>query len=258
MAVSSSIQFRGKDAAIQAFQNRKVDLWSLWQGKQFLTKGAGDEELEAYLDMLLNAATNAIYTVRVYEDITDLSKIKSNTPDDGSFNFRLSEDPAAPIQYSVGAYRNNTEQMMQLLQRMDQRLAKLEEEDEEEETSEEEVLSIAGFLKEPEKLGRVISVAKQILGINQPAQNFNHSIGTVSRVGQTETGGQAPAADSGEKMAQTIEEEKLQKLQRLGAAIDTLERNDPKLIDHLEKLASIAAKDKAKFQSLVSMLDIWN
>jgi hypothetical protein len=43
--------------------------------------------------------------------------------------------------------------------------------------------------------------------------------------------------------------------QRLGKAIDQLERADPKIIDHLEKLAALSVKNPMLFNLLLTQLD---
>lgn len=93
-----SVQFIDKKGVLSAYTSRQVDIWSLWQGKQFMFKGEGLMDLETVLDALSENSTNAIYTLKIYEDLKDLNSLKSNTPDDGSFNFRLnSESQILPV-----------------------------------------------------------------------------------------------------------------------------------------------------------------
>lgn len=47
-----------------------------------------------------------------------------------------------------------------------------------------------------------------------------------------------------------------EKAQRIGTAITTLAEQDPKLLEHLEKLATIAATNPRKFKGLLQILDI--
>jgi hypothetical protein len=90
--MAGSIQFYGRDQVIEAFESRGVQAWSIFQGKELLTKGIGDVAFTEFIEMLSKGSTNAIYTVRVYEDIDDAKQIKSNTPNDGGFNFRLNDE----------------------------------------------------------------------------------------------------------------------------------------------------------------------
>jgi len=90
--MGQSIQFHKKQGVIDAFNNRGVELFSIFQNKQFMFKGEGGEELENILQSLAESGTNATYTLKVYEELEGVEKIKSNSPDDGSFNFRLNEE----------------------------------------------------------------------------------------------------------------------------------------------------------------------
>lgn len=87
--MGQTVQFFNKDAAISAFENRGVNAWSIFQGKEFLFKGYGVDELDQILTALADGGTSAIYTLRVYENVEDMSMVKSKTDHDGSFNFRL-------------------------------------------------------------------------------------------------------------------------------------------------------------------------
>lgn len=248
MAVSSSIQFYGKDAVLQAFEHRGVDFWTLWQGRNMMTKGEGGQALSEYLDMIAAGGTNAIYTVRVYEDIDDIKKLKSNTPDDGSFNFRLNDPAQIMTPSQMGSFNQTNQMLKELTERLDRMEAARLEETEEEDEEEDEAITIGGLLRDPERLQKLVEIGRQILGaVSGSPMRQIPAIGAVSRAGQ-----QPPANEVGQ-VPQSEEE----RLQRLGNALDTLEKNDPQIIEHLEKLASIAANDPSHFKSLVSILDVW-
>lgn len=258
MAVSSSIQFFGRDAALQAFEHRQVEVWSLWQGRNLLTKGEGAQQLAEYLDMIANGGTNAIYTVKVYEDLNDVKKVKSNTPDDGSYNFRLNDPNQSPTASQIGSM-NRTDLLFQEIRSLHERLDKMDAVDDHDD--EDDTITIAGLLKDPDHLGKLIDVGKKLLGVINPgAVQSPALIGQVTRAGQNPTGGQDPTAPMEEKTAQGTQgsEDAEKKLQRLGDALDILEANDPHIVEHLEKLAAVAKQDPTKFKSLISILDVWN
>lgn len=123
MPISSSIQFNNKDQVLAAYQNRDVAAWSLWQNKQFMFKGMDEAGLNELLNVLANGGTNATYTLRVYEGIDNDKQIKSNTPDDGSFNFKLNADGQhiSPGQYDK-VYSNEA-----LIRRVTELESKLDE-----------------------------------------------------------------------------------------------------------------------------------
>src|SRR5574343_316699 len=94
----ASIQFNNLESVLNAYTNRGVDAWAIFQGSQFMFKGIGLSDLEQILNSLSNGGTNAVYKLKVFEEITDEKNIKNNTPDDGSFNFRLNSDQMAITQ----------------------------------------------------------------------------------------------------------------------------------------------------------------
>ncbi len=42
----------GKDTVVSYFTNRGLDIWSVFQGKQFITAGQGSDQLTEFLTML--------------------------------------------------------------------------------------------------------------------------------------------------------------------------------------------------------------
>lgn len=108
-----SIQFIGVENVLNAFNSRGAEFWSLWQGKQFLFKGVGADDLQTVLDSLINSGTVAIYTLKVYDDVNDLSELKSKTECDGSFNFRINEIENKPVAL-------NTEPLYRIAARLDE------------------------------------------------------------------------------------------------------------------------------------------
>jgi hypothetical protein len=108
---------------------------------------------------------------------------------------------------------------------------------------------LIGLLKDPEKLGKFIDVTKSLLGHSQPSY-----IGNINRLNESSENNPASLSPSSNSAANIPSEEKLQ---RLGVAIDTLEKSDPMLVDHLEKLAKIAVENPRQFLQLISMIDVF-
>ncbi len=251
--VSSSIQFRGMNEVLDAYEARAVDAWSLWQGKQFMTKGIEGESLKTFIAALCKAGSTAIYTLKVFEDVTDIKQIKSSTDHDGSFNFRLFERDEESV--GGGSYRSPgslSYRFEQLEERMNKFFEKVEEEDPEEEEEKNDVLgTITGLLQDPDKLEKLINLGRSLLGSPQPS----YTLGNVSRAGG-DTGQQggpslSPSNITPEKIADPED-----RLNRLGVAIDTLEKQDPLLVEHMEKLAKISTDSPRQFLQLISMLDV--
>lgn len=232
---SSSVQFKGVNAVVDAYTNREVAPWSLWQGKQFLFKYEGDSitegatQLEATLEMLANSS-NAIYTLKVYEELGKGGKIKANTPDDGSFNFKLNLDSQEVTQSQYGALRN--------MERLEQRLAGIEaalsnDDYEEPEPPKNRLGLIGEILNDPGLSALVVPLIQKAFGLNAPTP-------------------QPPAAQA---MRPNVAIAGISEDAQLSAAIVTLKQADPRLSEHLDKLAKISTADPGTFQSLLAMLD---
>lgn len=231
-----SVQFRSKEHTLQAFINRGVEPWSVWQGKQYMFKGMGSDQFSEVLDMLCESgSTNAIYTVKVYENIHDSLDIKNNTPDDGSFNFRLNggEQEISNDQY----YTRRIGASNEIIKRLEQIEQKLSADEEDEPDTIGSIF--LEHLKDPEKLGRLIQMTREILSPYQPGM-----VGNVYRT--------IPATN---QSAMGNDQTSEQKLERLSAAIDVLEKHDSHLVDHLEKLAKVAINNPPSFKVMLSMLD---
>lgn len=229
---SSSIQFRGKDAVLAAYENRKVAAWSVWQGRQFMFKndGGNEEEAMGQLENVLEAlagSSNAIYTLKVYEELPAGGKIKSTTPDDGSFNFRLNDDNQIITNGQYTHLQNNND----LAQRLATLEAKLEEEPEESEP--------------PNRLGLIGEIISNPTLQPIVSQIIAAVFSKAAAPGQPVAPGQPQlAAVSGINQEATLQE-----------AIQELQKHDSRLAEHLAKLAKIAVDNPPSFTFLLQTLD---
>jgi hypothetical protein len=227
---SSSIQFFGIESVIAAYEARNVAAFAIWQGKQFQfpcvpdSVEDGSVELQAILERLAKS-TNAIYTLKVYEDVPTGGKIKSNTPDDGSFNFRLNADEQLITQSQYASYRK-TEEIHTRLAAIEQKL-NVEEDDED----------------EPEnKLGLIGEI------IGHPAIQPIVQELFLSVISSFKKPAQPPAMQTARISG--IDEDKM-----LQDAIKALQQHDVKLSEHLMKLAKLAQESPASFNFLIQTLD---
>lgn len=226
---SSSVQFKNKNAVLDAYTDRDVMAWSIWQGKQFMFKGWGLEELEPVIEALSSGGTNAIYTLRVYEDLEDKRQIKSNAVDDGSFNFRLNDERQ---EITNGQYwrNDNREHILEKLERIEARL------DEEPEVKTNSSLGKIGDILEHPAILPVVPVLVEkvltaLLGGNPPAQpKLNYS---------------APQSLAG---IDSNEDELIR------ISIEKLKQYDPELPQHLAKLVEIAETNPSVFKALINSL----
>jgi hypothetical protein len=217
--MANYVQFKGMDHVISAFKYRAVEAWSLWQGKQFIHKGIGTDELHTFLSMLQQGGSNAIYTLKVYEEITDASDIKDNTSCDGSFNFNL----WSPEMLPATGYNN---QIVSRLTAIEERLT------EEEDKPKKNKLGIIGDILDHPMMEQIAPIViPQILDwiMGKKAQPYKP---------------QPQAAIAG-----INNEEDLQK------AIQILLQHDNQLTKHLLKLSEIAINNPQSFKFLIQTLD---
>jgi hypothetical protein len=239
--VGKSVQFRGIDNAVRAYENMAIPRWGLFQGTQFLMKyggtsmSEGSELLSEYLNALdLRSADSNTYTLCIYDTA---EKINSATKYDASFNFRLVDN--------IDAYNDN-----RLTGATAQRIAGIEEK-----------LNALLADPEPEEVtpkDQLIGALSKILEVPQvQAALAQKLMGIIDGVGNTITGifNQAqplPArAAIGNVQKTTVEQEN----ESLQQAINILAPVDPQLGTNLLKLAQIAQAAPEKYRLLITMLN---
>jgi len=219
-----SVQFREAEDILQAYQENNVPAFAIFHNDSLIHKFLGDgldegcELLAKWLAKLENSA--AIYTLKIYEQLPDKGSIRSNTPYDGSFNFRFREYDA------TGSSSKADPKILELLTRMDARLTELEEDEEEEDNKPGALGFVTQLLEVPEikniALGVISGILQNVVGslkLPQPA-----AVGNVTT-------------------------------DPLQEALSILAKNDPKIIEHLQKLAALSEQNKPMFKMLLTTLD---
>lgn len=219
--MAQSVQFIGVEETIKAFQNRDVEAWSIWQSNQFMFKGLGLDELKSTLNMLYSNGSQAIYSLRVYEDVKDVKKIKSTTSDDGSFNFRLNR-----LDYeggNPGSRESTNNLILSKLTALEAKFEALESEDEEKDNNDDFGM-----------IGRIIShpsIAPAVPAIIQGiVQSFTKNIPPSRQI------------------AGVTNDAELEKV------VLELKKHDPDLTLHLNKLLQIAQTNNTLFNQLLTYL----
>jgi len=242
--VVTSVQFRGTANVVKAFENLGVPRWAVFQKNNLNEKYEGNdltegvETLQQFLSLLERSQTNAIYTLKTYEDLPENKIIKPSTECDRSFNFQLWENERFESPYSQ--YKNR--QLDEITQRLDRMEAlAVADNDNEHETEGEAVggFGLMGYLNKllenpvvQQKLGAVIGTwIDKIMPAAEPQQSYPVAINGV----------QPDANDQ---------------VQKIQAAIDVLFSVDPLLGDHLEHLAKVAKNNPGKYNNLISMLNL--
>lgn len=226
----ASVQFKGLESVLAAYENRNVPAWSLWQGKQFMFKYEGTDIAEGAqilsdtLEMLARSS-NAIYTLKIYEELTG-GKIKSNTADDGSFNFKLDIDTQEISVQQYGSIRQRNE-VLERLEAIENRITEREQQDQEAPPA-----NSLGMIGELLQLPAVQPLIQPLL---------SNILGKIM-------GSKAPATGMPAAAISGIEG-------GLNDAISELQQADGNLPAHLSKLAAIAKNDPATFKQLLLMLE---
>jgi hypothetical protein len=221
----AGIQFIGRADVVNAFKSRSIETWGIFEKKNFITAGDGADSLNEFLKKLEPGGSGTHYTLKVFKNCDDPDDITDRMECNGSFGFKLTNA-------TVGGSDNAA--IMARLDAIDKRMSGDDDDDDEEESFED---IIKGWMKEPAKLATVIGAVKSLVGGN-PAPMLQ-AIGNVNEK-------QAPV------MASVNPHDMLE---RLSAAIDRLERVDPQIVMHLEKLADLSEKKPDTFKFLISQLD---
>lgn len=250
-----AVQFWGIDPVVEAYENKRTPAFALWCGKQLQFRYDGTDSegtdkvptieeganlLRAYLSAIWQGST-ALYTLKTYDDLAPGQKIRPSTEYDTAFNFKIS----GPVESMGGpGYPGRSSAFIDAINKINERLDQMEEpeEDPEPETLQEVAI---GLIQEPEKLREVVEGVKGLVEVGRMLLGFppppaGAIMGAVTRSGEPPAITQQPSAD---------------KFQALEAALNTLERHDPALIDHLAKLAELAESSPVQFRALIGLLD---
>lgn len=227
----NTIQFKGKDQVLKAYQNRSADGWAIFQARQFMFKGVGSEELESILDMLCNGSTNAIYTLKVFDEIENCKEIKGNTPDDGSFNFKLNSDGQEinNLQYRAVSFKDELQSKILELEKEIELLKEEREEDEKPALG-----GIGQILEHPSVAPLLPVIIEKILSFLSPKKDEGKLIAMPEN---------KPAAIGS---VSNLE---------LSDVVNELKKYDPNLLQHLRKLLELAKNDNATFNVIVKSFD---
>jgi len=227
----AAVQFSGIDNVIKAFSARDVKAWSVWNGKQFLFSCVAANETDAAADLetllrSLEQSASAVYTLKVYEEIGKKEKITEKTPCHGSFNFKL-------LQYdgvnNMPDWMREIKEENKALKAQNETLLSELTENEDPEPSDFMGRIGAMLASDPEKLPAIINSVQAIINM------FTK---------QTTVTGQPVALG-----AVTVNNASTDQLTDI---IDKLKAKDPKLLQHLRKLADMP---DAEFKYLLTILD---
>ncbi len=226
----TGVQLIGKDAVLSAFDKLGYNFWGLYEGKTAKVFGEGADALADWLELFCTSGSTATYTLRAYDTETLPTSQTGCTDFVASLNFKLVD------MYEGSGIAGHTNKLVQRIEGLEKKIDGAGSDDDEEDINS----IIMGWLNNPEKLGMVVGAFRQLVGVGPVAPAVS---GNGTAVQQTMSGFDANNAGS-----PTDDE----RLQRLAAALDRLEKKDSNLIEHLEKLAKL---DPLIFNAVISKLD---
>jgi hypothetical protein len=235
----SSAHFYGVPSVIAQYEGYDLPTWGVFQNKHFLRAGDNAEDLRKYLESLGDSV--ALYSLCLYD--TDPENVRKNTEYHYSFAFKLAENGAyAGGVRMAGGYGGDI--VMQKIQGiMSERVGKILEDEMsgKKKDSKPSILDeLVDLLHDPDRLVTIIAGVKNIFSSGPLPAGIS--------------GVEAPMRRAGTIQQPTMPTEN--DLVRLQNAINILEQRDPKLVEHLEKLAKLAEDEPMLFKGVIGKLDI--
>lgn len=223
----TGVQLIGVKAVLSRFETFDSDAWALYQSKQFIVGGLGSEQLDGWLKDFEASGSTATYMIRVYNSDEAPTSSTGNTDYIACFSFKVVD------QYEGYGIAGHNTKLMDRIGALEQRI---KDQDEGGDDGEDLNSIIMGWLSDPAKLNQVAGAVRTILGGSGPVQSFAPAapVQAIAGVGAVD-------ADP---------------VTRIAAALDKLEKKDPKLVEHLEKLALLAENDPGLFKAVISKLDL--
>ncbi len=226
----SGIQLIGKQAVLETYSDFEGDTWGLFVGKRLIIAGEGSADLEKYLDRFAPAGSTGSYTLKIFDEDTAPVQVRPGTEYSCSFDFKITDTYGGAGIAGFGAIGAR-------LEKIEKQLAAPEEPDGFQEI-------IMGWLREPHKLATVLGAVRTLL---MPGNTPLPLPAPAQAIGSVTMPGSEIKSDMGTTDDKTYD--------RLAAVLDTLQKHDPQILEHLEKLAKIAVEKPSMFKMLLTTLD---
>lgn len=218
----AGVQIIGKAAIVETFNECECETFAILSGKTFIV-GSGINDLTTWIDRFCPPGVSGSFTLQTYDCAVE--EVRKNTECCSSFNCRITEMYGGA---GMGGFQSTLTKRIEDLEKQ----KKPEEDD-------RMTDALMGWLEDPEKLIQVIGAVRGLFGMGAPAQAVPVTMG-----------GMTPKIISPGELTQTEEA----RYRRLAASLDDLEKNDPHIVEHLEKLANISRTKPDTFKMLISML----
>jgi hypothetical protein len=242
----AAVQFFGVGPVVNAYEVYGIPCWAIVSKREVVFAGEGADDLRSRLELF--GPSVAEYTLRMYRDCEDHESINRSTDFDRSFNFKLTEAMGGMGMVSRAGYGGpgGDPIMGAVYQKFSQRVAAAVERelDGGNDAPETFLEGIQGFItKSPDK---AIELLNGLRGLFTPAGASGMPMATMAGLGGNVTRAGGPRVKGMDPEA---------KLQRLGNAIDRLEKRDPDLVENLEKLADLAEKNPQMYKMAIMQLN---
>jgi hypothetical protein len=249
---SNTVAFRGAGQVVDAYKANDIAPWAIVTGlgKVQDVMFAYEEDdieggavmLEQCLKRMKAGSSSASYSLRTYK-LKGVQEIESNTAWCRSFPFKLyneEEEDYSPFEAGRRHYRQEADEKIQALQEQIDLMKKQQEEQEEEDDKPEGIAGVVhGLLNDPTMKPIIMQAIAGIVSKIIPMP-----MGMPAKVAGVGNG----TTDALQSVLETGQPEKVQK------AINILCSQDPKLGDHLLKLADISLRNPGQFNMLLGML----
>lgn len=237
----SSAHFFGIPSVITQYEGYDLPTWGVFQNKHFLRAGDNADDLRKYLESLGDSI--ALYSLYLYRD-HDAADVRRGTEHDYSFAFKLAETGGygGGVRMAGGYGVDMVAQKMHGI--MSEKVGRILEDElsgKKKNAKPSFLDELVDLLHDPDRLVTIVAGVKNI---------FSPSHFSPAGV----TGVDAPIRWAGTAQQPAMASEN--DLVRLQNAINILEQKDPKLVEHLEKLAKLAQNDPMLFKSIIGKIDL--
>jgi hypothetical protein len=250
--MSKAVQLRGKNQVVKAFTNIGEKAWAIDYGRQQLHKCVGTDpqdaaaQLDDVLKIFQEANSQTSYTLRIFCEIDNVSKIKPSTEPDYSYNLTLfnDDDERSPAMNRRDYY---LEKMIDRLDQLEAKIAVREEED----VGEQE--GVGDLPLTPAQT--LINHLNKILDLPAVQNKIGEiTCGFFDKLFKPGPMNKATAGAIGSTPDQPITDISQADIEKINNAVQILAHIDPNLGDNLTMLATIAQNNPKKYQSLAGML----
>lgn len=253
----ASVLFFDKASVVEAYESRGIDVWSISEGKSLMAAGSGTEELSKILCMLEKNRVPARYILRVYNNESDPDAITNKTENNGEFTFKLDPGAGAAGAAVSGVTYVGSNPADILAGKIHEALSRkvgtmvdelLEGKKEEPKPTIGDF--VMGFIEENPNI--VVTVLDKLAGIFKPAVVAAPALAPVYNMAQPAAVGTVAPGFVGDP--EINKGDTGERLQRLANALDRLEKCDPNLVEHIEKLATLAETKPETYKMALTFL----